>query len=77
MPAFNRPSAGAMVPGHGALRHYAPPVDGDDRDIRGLLRDQAIYNPMYGDRDLGAYEMQGVSDRIFIDTFGDSALLVN
>jgi hypothetical protein len=56
---------------------YAPPVTGDDRDIRGLPRDQAIYNPMYGDRDLGAYEMQGVSDRIFIDTFGDAALLVH
>jgi hypothetical protein len=56
---------------------YAPPVTGDDRDIRGLPRDQAIYSPMYGDRDLGAYEMQGVGDRIFIDTFGDNALLVH
>lgn len=32
---------------------------------------------MYGVRDIDAYEMQGVSDRIFIDTFGDSVLLVN
>jgi len=54
---------------------YAPPLAGDD--IRGLPRDQTIYNPMYGNRDLGAYEMQGVGDRIFIDTFGDSALLVH
>lgn len=56
---------------------YAPTIAGDDFDIRGLLRDQAIYTPMYGVRDIGAYEMQGVSDRIFIDTFGDSVLLVN
>ena len=54
---------------------YAPPLSGDD--IRGLPRDQAIYSPMYGDRDLGAYEMQGIGDRIFIDTFGDNALLVH
>jgi hypothetical protein len=32
---------------------------------------------MYGDRDLGAYEMQGVGDRIFVDTFGDNVLLVH
>jgi predicted outer membrane repeat protein len=54
---------------------YAPPANGVD--IRGLPRDQAIYSPMYGVRDLGAYEMQGVGDRIFVDTFGDSVLLVH
>lgn len=56
---------------------YAPPVNGDDRDIRDQPRDQPIYDPMYGDRDLGAYEMQGVGDRIFVDTFGDNVLLVH
>jgi hypothetical protein len=54
---------------------YAPTAGGVD--IRGLARDQAIYSPMYGVRDIGAYEMQGVGDRIFIDTFGDSVLLVH
>jgi hypothetical protein len=28
-------------------------------------------------RRLGAYEMQGIGDRIFIDTFGDPLLLVH
>ena len=55
---------------------YAPPVTGDDRDIRGMPRDQVITSPFFGDRDLGAYEMQGVGDRIFIATFGDDVLLV-
>ena len=55
---------------------YAPPVTGDDRDIRGMPRDQAITTPLYGERDLGAYEMQGIGDRIFISTFGDDQLLV-
>jgi predicted outer membrane repeat protein len=56
---------------------YAPAVDGDDRDIRDLPRDQAIEDSYYGARDLGAYEMQGAADRIFIDTFGDDVLLVH
>jgi hypothetical protein len=56
---------------------YAPPITGDDRDGRGLPRDQSIAIPLFGDRDLGAYEMQGVGDRIFIDTFGDNVLLVH
>ena len=55
---------------------YGPPVTGDDRDIRGQPHDQAITSPLFGDRDLGAYEMQGLGDRIFIDTFGDDQLLV-
>jgi len=46
-------------------------------DIRGQPRDQQVSGPAAsGPRDLGAYEMQGVTDRIFIDTFGDDLLLV-
>jgi hypothetical protein len=33
--------------------------------------------PLFGTRDIGAYEMQGVADRIFIDSFGDPLLLVH
>lgn len=64
---------GALVRSAGI--DYAPPVTGDDRDIRGMPRDQAITNPLFGDRDLGAYEMQGIGDRIFIATFGDDQML--
>jgi len=55
---------------------YAPTVAGNDLDIRGQPRDQPISSPFYGVRDVGAYEMQGVGDRLFIGTFGDSVLLV-
>ncbi len=55
---------------------YAPPLGGID--IRELPRDQTISaTPLFGKRDIGAYEMQGVADRIFIDTFGDQVLLAH
>lgn len=55
---------------------YAPPQGGVD--IRDGARDQAISaTPLFGTRDIGAYEMQGVGDRIFIDSFGDPLLLVH
>jgi len=69
---------GALVKSAGI--DYAPPFTGDavdDHDLRNAPRDQTVANPVFGHRDLGAYEMQGVSDRIFIATFGDDVQLVN
>jgi len=57
---------------------FAPPVAGDDRDIAGNPHDQdvAAIADRFGVRDLGAYEMQPISDRIFADGFGDPISLV-
>jgi len=68
---------GALVRSAGL--DYAPPFTGDpvdDHDLRNAPRDQTVANPLFGHRDLGAYEMQGVGDRIFISTYGDDILLV-
>ena len=57
---------------------YAPLVPGDDYDLDGRLRDQdvAAVGDVYGYRDLGAYEMQPIIDRVFADGFGDRVSLV-
>jgi hypothetical protein len=57
---------------------YAPLVPGDDFDLDGRLRDQdvAAVGDVFGYRDLGAYEMQPIADRIFAGTFGDPISLV-
>lgn len=57
---------------------FAPPVAGNDRDIAGNLHDQDV-GPIadrFGVRDLGAYEMQPITDRIFADAFGDPISIV-
>jgi hypothetical protein len=55
---------------------YAAAANGND--IRNMPRDQQVSTtPLFGTRDIGAYEMQGVGDRIFVDTFGDNLLLVH
>jgi len=57
---------------------FAPAVGADNRDIAGNPHDQdvgAIAN-RFGIRDLGAYEMQPITDRIFADGFGDPISLV-
>lgn len=57
---------------------YAPLVPGDDFDLDGRLRDQdvAVVGDVFGYRDLGAYEMQPITDRIFADSFGDPISIV-
>jgi hypothetical protein len=58
---------------------FAPATTGNDHtDIDGRPRDldvPAVVN-VSGPRDLGAYEMQPITDRIFIGTFGDAYRLV-
>ncbi len=56
---------------------FAPAIDGDDSDIRNLKYDQDLTAQpnVYGMRDLGVYEMQPYTDRIFFDGFGDAVLL--
>jgi len=71
---FYGTQGGALIRSAGL--DYAPADGGTD--IRDLARDQAISgSPLFGTRDIGAYEMQGVGDRIFIDSFGDPLLLVH
>ena len=57
---------------------YAPLVPGNDFDLDGRPRDQNVgqVQDVYGYRDLGAYEMQPIVDRIFADAFGDPTSLV-
>ena len=57
---------------------FAPPVAGDDRDIAGNPHDQDVGAVVdrFGARDLGAYEMQPITDRIFADSFGDPVSIV-
>lgn len=57
---------------------FAAPVAGDDRDIAGNPHDQDIgaIVDRFGVRDLGAYEMQPITDRIFADSFGDPISIV-
>ncbi len=52
---------------------YAPPVVGDARDLNNNPHDQDVpsISNRFGVRDLGAYEAQPISDRIFADAFGD------
>lgn len=55
---------------------FAP--SGGGADIRAMARDidlSGITN-LYGARDVGAYEMQPITGRIFADGFGDPVLLV-
>ncbi|QBB72080.1 hypothetical protein ELE36_17850 [Pseudolysobacter antarcticus] len=56
---------------------FAPAIDGDDRDIRSLKYDQDLTTrpDVFGMRDLGVYEMQPYSDRIYTDGFGDAVML--
>lgn len=68
---------GALIKSAGV--DYAPPFSGDPvdaHDLRKAPRDQTVTNPVFGHRDLGAYEMQGIADRIFVGTFGDDLALV-
>lgn len=59
---------------------FAPPISGDDRDVEDRPYDQdelSIPNRSPGSvRDLGAYEMQPITDRIFADAFGDPITIV-
>lgn len=57
---------------------FAAPVTGDDRDLDGRPYDQDVPSvaDRFGTRDLGAYEMQPITDRIFADGFGDPTSLV-
>jgi hypothetical protein len=55
---------------------FAPAAGGTD--IRGWARDQDLVgvDNRLGTRDLGAYEMQPIADRIFADAFGDAVARV-
>ncbi len=57
---------------------FAPLVPGVDYDLGGRFRDQdiAAISDVYGYRDLGAYEMQPITDRVFADGLGDPVTLV-
>ncbi len=57
---------------------FALPITGDDRDLDGLPFDQDVPQVAnrFGVRDLGAYEMQPIVDRIFTDGFGDPISIV-
>jgi hypothetical protein len=57
---------------------FALPVSGDDRDLDGLAFDQDVPSVAdhFGVRDLGAYEMQPIVDRIFADGYGDKLTIV-
>jgi len=58
---------------------YAPTVSGDpNTDLDGIAYAQDVPGiaNVYGPRDLGAYEAQPITDRIFGDTFGDRLSLV-
>src|SRR5262249_47418976 len=58
---------------------YAPTVSGDPyEDLSGnpYAQDVPGIPNVYGTRDLGAYEMRPITDRIFDDTFGDAISLV-
>lgn len=63
---------------HSPAIDFAPAVSGDDRDIAGNPHDQDVPSiaNLFGVRDLGAYEMQPIDDRIFADGFGDPISLV-
>ena len=56
---------------------FAPAIAGNDVDVRAAPHDQdlAAVADTYGPRDLGAFEMQNYTDRIFVDGFGDVVLL--
>jgi len=57
---------------------YAPPVPGNDLDLDGNPYDQDVpaVPDHLGVRDLGCYEMQPITDRIFADALGDPISLV-
>jgi hypothetical protein len=57
---------------------FAPTAPDFDHDIAGNPRDQDVgaIADRFGVRDLGAYEMQPITDRIFADGFGDPISLV-
>jgi hypothetical protein len=58
---------------------FAPATTGNDHtDIDGRPRDLDVpaVADVSGPRDLGAYEMQPITDRIFVGTFGDAYRLV-
>jgi len=58
---------------------FAPPVAGDDRDLDGNPYDQDVpaVADFQGVRDLGCYEAQPITDRVFGDAFGDPPSLVH
>lgn len=58
--------------------NFAPLVPGNDFDMDGRPRDQDVagVRNLFGYRDLGAYEMQPIADRIFADAFSDAISLV-
>lgn len=59
---------------------FAPTENGDaDNDFTGNAYGQDVpaVPDAYGTRDLGAYEMTPIADRIFGDAFGDKLALVN
>jgi hypothetical protein len=53
---------------------FAPSVAGDDRDVRIMPHDQPLGGiaDVFGPRDLGAIEMQPITDRIFANGCGDA-----
>lgn len=58
---------------------FAPATSGDDHtDLDGRPRDVdvAFLVDRFGPRDLGAYEMQPITDRIYVNGFGDRYQLV-
>ena len=58
---------------------FAPPVAGDDRDLDGAPHDQDVpaVADFQGDRDLGCYEAQPITDRVFAEAFGDPVSLLH
>ena len=57
---------------------FAGLLSPDDRDIAGRPHDQDVDQVVdrFGVRDLGAFEMQPISNRIFADSFGDPISIV-
>ena len=58
---------------------FAPPVAGDDRDLDGSPYDQDVGSvpDRFGVRDIGCYEAQPITDRVFGDAFGDPLSLLH
>jgi hypothetical protein len=56
---------------------FAPAIGGNDLDGNPYDQDVNILPNTFGPRDLGAYEMQPINDRIFGDAFGDRLSLVH
>lgn len=57
---------------------FAPPLTGDDRDLDGKPYDQDVSQvpDFTGVRDLGCFEAQPITDRVFADALGDAIAIV-